>query len=33
MKIITVITIKMITKTIINETKNKYESNNNSMSQ
>ena len=32
MKIITVITIKMITKTIINETKNKYESNNNFMS-
>ena len=32
MKIITVIIIKMIAKTIINETKNKYESNNNSMS-
>ena len=32
MKIITVITIKMITKTIINKTKNKYESSNNSMS-
>ena len=32
MKIITVITLKMITKTIINETKNKYESKNNFMS-
>ena len=32
MKIITVITLKMITKTIINETKNKYESNNTFMS-